>query len=133
VAAGADTGPASTRKPTLDERHPWRELGRIDRLRRQSMAITRETVLHVAKLARLELGESEVERMQRDLGGILDYIALLSELDTEGVPETAHVAVAGMPFRDDRPVPGLPNEIALLEAPRKVDGSFAVPGFVDES
>src|SRR6185295_7919151 len=102
------------------------------RLRRQSMAITRETVLHVAKLARLELGEAEVERMQRDLRGILEYIALLSELDTEGVPETAHVAVAGMPFRNDEPLPSLANELALGEAPRKVDGGFAVPGFVDE-
>ncbi len=97
------------------------------------MAITRETVLHVAKLARLELGEEEVERMKRDLGGILDYIALLSELDTEGVPETAHVAAQGMPFRSDALSPSLPNATALAEAPRKTGASFAVPAFVDES
>jgi aspartyl-tRNA(Asn)/glutamyl-tRNA(Gln) amidotransferase subunit C len=96
------------------------------------MAITRETVLHVAKLARLELAEDEVERMQRDLGGILEYVASLSELDTEGVPETAHVAVAGMPFRTDQPSPCLANETALAEAPRQAGGSFAVPAFVDE-
>jgi aspartyl-tRNA(Asn)/glutamyl-tRNA(Gln) amidotransferase subunit C len=96
------------------------------------MDITRETVLHVAKLARLELDEGEVERMQRDLGGILEYVALLSELDTEGVPETAHVAVSGMPFRADQALPSLPNEIAVAESPRHADGSFAVPAFVDE-
>ncbi|HVJ20503.1 MAG TPA: Asp-tRNA(Asn)/Glu-tRNA(Gln) amidotransferase subunit GatC [Polyangiaceae bacterium] len=97
------------------------------------MAITRETVLHVAKLARLELGEDEVELMQRDLGGMLEYVALLSELDTEGVPETAHVAATGMPFRSDQPIACLPNETALAEAPRQTGGSFAVPAFVDES
>jgi aspartyl-tRNA(Asn)/glutamyl-tRNA(Gln) amidotransferase subunit C len=96
------------------------------------MAITRETVLHVAKLARLELTEDQVERMKRDLGGILDYITLLSELDTEGVPETAHVAAQGMPFRPDETVPSLANETAMREAPRHAAGSFAVPGFVDE-
>ncbi len=97
------------------------------------MAITRETVLHVAKLARLELAEEEVERMQRDLGGMLEYVALLSELDTEGVPETAHVAAQGMPFRADALLPSLPNATAVAEAPRKAGGSFAVPAFVDES
>lgn len=97
------------------------------------MAINRETVLHVAKLARLELADAEVERMQRDLGGILEYVALLSELDTAGVPETAHGAVAGMPFRDDQPLPSLANEIAVGEAPRQTGGSFAVPAFVDET
>ena len=97
------------------------------------MPLSRDQVLHVAKLARLELGEGEVERMQHDLGSILEYVALLSELDTEGVPETAHVAVAGMPFRNDQPMASLPNELALAEAPRQSDGSFAVPAFVDES
>ena len=52
------------------------------------MAITRETVLHVAKLARLELEEAEIDRMQRDLDGILEYVNQLSELDTSAVAET---------------------------------------------
>jgi aspartyl-tRNA(Asn)/glutamyl-tRNA(Gln) amidotransferase subunit C len=97
------------------------------------MAITRETVLHVAKLARLELEGGEIERMISDLGGILEYVALLSELDTDGVPETAHAAHEGMPFRSDALIPSLPNEVAVAEAPRQADGSFAVPAFVDES
>lgn len=96
------------------------------------MAITRDTVLHVAKLARLELDEEEVGRMIADLGGILDYVALLSELDTTGVAETAHVAAEAAPFREDVLVESLANEVALVEAPRKAGGSFAVPAFVDE-
>ena len=96
------------------------------------MAITRETVLHIAKLARLELSGPEIDRMQHDLGNILDYVKLLSELDTTDVPETAQVAVESAPFRPDDPQQSLPNDAALREAPRHAGPSFAVPAFVDE-
>ncbi len=97
------------------------------------MAITREDVLHVAELARLELREDEVERMIRDLGGILEYVAELAALDTSDVPATAHIPVEGAPLRADEPAQGLGTDEALAEAPRTSDGSFAVPAFVDES
>ena len=96
------------------------------------MAITRETVLHVAKLARLELGDSEIDRMQKDLGNILEYVNSLAELDTASVAETAQVAVLGAPLRPDSVEPSLANEVALAEAPRSAGGGFAVPAFVDE-
>ena len=96
------------------------------------MAITRETVLHVARLARLELEGEEIERMQRDLAKILGYMEQLGELRTEGIPATAHVAAERAPLRPDEQVPGLDQERALSEAPRRGGGSFAVPGFVDE-
>jgi aspartyl-tRNA(Asn)/glutamyl-tRNA(Gln) amidotransferase subunit C len=96
------------------------------------MAITRETVLHVARLARLELADEEVSRMQRDLANILGHVEQLSALSTEGVPETAHVAAERAPLRVDEAVTGLGQDAALAEAPRKTGGAFAVPGFVDE-
>ena len=96
------------------------------------MAITRDNVLHVAKLARLELTDLEVDRMQRDLNGILDYVNQLSELDTTNVPATTQVAVVSAPFRGDVPRPSLPNELALSQAPRTSSDGFAVPAFVDE-
>lgn len=96
------------------------------------MAITRETVLHVARLARLELEGDEVERMQRDLGKILGYMEQLAELPTEGVVETAHVAAERAPLREDALIPSLEHDLALAEAPRRGGGSFAVPAFVDE-
>jgi len=99
---------------------------------RPLMAITRETVLHVAKLARLDLAEGEVERMQRDLDRILKYVEQLSTLDTTGIPETAHVAVEAAPLRADERQPGVPNDIALAQAPRSAGGAFAVPAFVEE-
>jgi len=96
------------------------------------MAITRESVLHVARLARLELDGDEVERLQRDLAKIIGYVEQLAELPTEGIPATAHVATERAPLREDRLVPGLDQERALAEAPRRGAGAFAVPGFVDE-
>jgi aspartyl-tRNA(Asn)/glutamyl-tRNA(Gln) amidotransferase subunit C len=96
------------------------------------MAITRETVLHVARLARLELEGAEVERMQQDLGKILGYIEQLAELPTEGIAATAHVAADHAPLRDDALVPSLDHALALAEAPRRGGESFAVPAFVDE-
>lgn len=96
------------------------------------MAITKETVLHVARLARLELADDEVTTMQRDLAKILEYVEELARLDTEGVPETAHVAAEQAPLRPDRTEPSIPTEQSLAEAPRRTGGGFAVPAFVDE-
>ena len=96
------------------------------------MAITRNDVLHVAKLARLELDEAEIERLMKDLGSILGYVEELRQLDTAKVPETAHVAVEATPLRDDVVEPGFLPEVALSEAPKKSGGGFAVPAFVDE-
>ena len=96
------------------------------------MAITRETVLRVARLARLELGSDEVERLQEDLGKILGYVGELAEIAMEGVPETAHVAAERAPFREDVPASSLDTQTALGEAPRSAGGAFAVPAFVDE-
>jgi len=96
------------------------------------MAITRDNVLHVAKLARLELTEAEIDRMQRDLDGILEYVNQLSELDTQDVPATTQVAVVAAPFRGDEPRPSLPHDLALSQAPRSSSDGFAVPAFVDE-
>jgi aspartyl-tRNA(Asn)/glutamyl-tRNA(Gln) amidotransferase subunit C len=97
------------------------------------MAISREDVLHVARLARLELDEPEVLRMIADLGKILEYAATLSELDTSAVPATGHVGVESAPLREDKVEAGLLPDAALGDAPRRAGTGFAVPAFVDES
>lgn len=96
------------------------------------MAITREDVAHVARLARLDLAPDEVDGLVRDLGGILAYVEELSTVDTTGVPPTTFVTVEAAPYRDDSVAPGVDRDQALGEAPRHGDGTFAVPGFVDE-
>jgi aspartyl-tRNA(Asn)/glutamyl-tRNA(Gln) amidotransferase subunit C len=96
------------------------------------MSISRQDVLHVAKLAKLQLDEDEVESMREDLEKILDYVTQLSELETKDVPPTAHVAVAHTPLRDDTTHEVLSTEETLEEAPRRSGDGFAVPAFVDE-
>jgi len=97
-----------------------------------STLISEADVLHVAKLARLELAPEEIGRMAAELSAIVGYVQKLGELDTEGVPPTAAVNVERLPLRPDQPVPSLPHDEALREAPRSAHDGFAVPGFVDE-
>src|ERR1700679_287619 len=89
--------------------------------------LDRAQVLHVARLARLELDEDDVERMAAELSAVLEHVDRIRELDLEGVEPTAHaVDLAGV-MRPDEPVPGLTQEQALAAAPEPVDGSFGVP------
>lgn len=96
------------------------------------MAITRQDVMHVAKLARLDLDDREIDRMVKDLGRILEYVAELGTVDTNDVPPTDYLAVEQAPMREDRILPGVDREIALSQAARQEDGGFRVPAFVDE-
>jgi aspartyl-tRNA(Asn)/glutamyl-tRNA(Gln) amidotransferase subunit C len=89
--------------------------------------IDRETVLHVARLARLELSDDEVERMTGELAGVLEHIETIAQLDLEGVARTSHVVEAGDALREDEPEPCLPRERALESAPLVLDDGFAVP------
>jgi aspartyl-tRNA(Asn)/glutamyl-tRNA(Gln) amidotransferase subunit C len=89
--------------------------------------IDREQVLHVARLARLELSEDEVQRMSGELSKILEHIEKISELDLEGVPPTSHVIEVGSALRPDEPQPCLPREVVLASAPDVADGGFRVP------
>jgi aspartyl-tRNA(Asn)/glutamyl-tRNA(Gln) amidotransferase subunit C len=89
--------------------------------------LDREQVLHVARLARLELTGGELERMQRELSHVLDHIEKIRELDLEGVPPTSHVVDAPAPLRRDQPQPSLPREAVLDSAPEPLRGGFGVP------
>jgi aspartyl-tRNA(Asn)/glutamyl-tRNA(Gln) amidotransferase subunit C len=89
--------------------------------------LDREQVLHVAKLARLELTEDEVEKMASELSHVLDHIEKIRELDLEGVPPTSHVVDVVGALRADEPQPSLPPEVALAPAPEPLEGGFGVP------
>jgi aspartyl-tRNA(Asn)/glutamyl-tRNA(Gln) amidotransferase subunit C len=89
--------------------------------------IDREQVLHVARLARLELTEDEVDRMSGELSAVLDHIEKIGELDLAGVPPTTHVVEVENALRPDEPEPSLPREVALEQAPAVADGGFLVP------
>lgn len=89
--------------------------------------IDREQVLHVARLARLSLDDEEVERMSRELSGILDHVEAIGALDLEGVEPTTHVVQLENVLREDVPEPSLTRERALAGAPDAAGDYFRVP------
>ena len=89
--------------------------------------IDRADVLHVARLARLELSEDEVDRMASELSAVLGHIEKISELDLDGVEPTSHVVEVPDALRADEPRPSLPREEALASAPAVAQDGFEVP------
>jgi len=89
--------------------------------------IDRETVLHVARLARLELSDAEVERMAGEMSDVLGHIERIGELDLDGVPPTSHVVDVPNALRPDEPRPSWPREKVLAAAPAVQDDAFRVP------
>jgi aspartyl-tRNA(Asn)/glutamyl-tRNA(Gln) amidotransferase subunit C len=89
--------------------------------------IDREQVLHVARLARLELSDDEVGRMATELSSVLGHIETIGELTLDDVPPTSHVVEVANALRPDVPVECLPREVALAQAPAVQDDGFLVP------
>lgn len=90
--------------------------------------LSRDEVLHVARLARLELSEEEQGRMRVELSKVLDHIEQIGELgDLAGVAPTSHVIAVENALRADEPRPSLAPEIALQSAPEVDQGGFRVP------
>lgn len=89
--------------------------------------IDRDEVLHVARLARLQLSETEIEPMARELSAVLDHVAKIGELDLDGVAPTAHVVEVTGRLRADEPRESLPRETVLAQAPAVSGEGFAVP------
>jgi aspartyl-tRNA(Asn)/glutamyl-tRNA(Gln) amidotransferase subunit C len=90
-------------------------------------SITRDQVLHVAKLAQLGLTEDELTRFSEQLSAILDAVGKIAELDLADVEPTSHPLDLANVFADDVPEPSLSREEALANAPDPEDGSFGVP------
>jgi len=92
--------------------------------------ISREQIVHVAKLARLHLDDAAVELYTKQLGDILTYMDTLNRLDTTGVAPTSHAIFINNAFRDDEVKPSIPVERALTNAPESEQGNFVVPKVV---
>ena len=90
------------------------------------MAISRDDVLHVARLARLELSDAEVERFREQLSAILEAVSKVQELDLVDVPPTSHPLDVVNVWRDDEPRPSLPVDEALGNAPARRGDLFEV-------
>ncbi len=95
------------------------------------MALTREDVAKVARLARLELTDAEVESFTGQLSSILDYVVILDELDLDGVEPMVHAVELSNVLRADELKPSLPRPAALANSP-KTDGKyFLVPAIIE--
>jgi aspartyl-tRNA(Asn)/glutamyl-tRNA(Gln) amidotransferase subunit C len=91
------------------------------------MAISRDEVLHVARLARLELTDDEVERFRVQLDAILEAVGKVSELDLADVEPTAHPLDLVNVWAEDEPRPSLPVEDVFANAPDREGEFFRVP------
>ncbi|WP_136809150.1 Asp-tRNA(Asn)/Glu-tRNA(Gln) amidotransferase subunit GatC [Desulfosediminicola flagellatus] len=94
------------------------------------MKITREEVLHVAHLARLNLNEDELVKMTEQLDNILSYVDKLSELNTENVEPTTHAHKSVNAFREDVVLESLSREDSLANAPEDNGEMFTVPRII---
>jgi len=91
------------------------------------MKITKEEVIHVANLSRLDLDEESTEKFAAQIGMILEYVDTLNRVDTQGITPTSHAIFLTNAFREDEEKPHLDRDIAIANAPEKEDGNFIVP------
>ena len=96
------------------------------------MSISRAEVEKVSLLARLLLSGEELDRMTSQMGEILGYVDLLSELNTEQVEPMAHALEVANVFRDDAVLPSLERESALANAPHRDQECYLVPAVLGE-
>jgi len=95
-------------------------------------SLSRDDVVHVARLARLALSDDEVERFTEQLAAVLEHAADVAGLDTAGVAPTAHPLDLVNVLRDDVPRPCLDRDEVLAMAPAVEDGRFRVPKILGE-
>jgi len=95
------------------------------------MAIDKDTVSHVAVLARLALTDEELGRLTVQLSDILNYIDKLNQLDTSAVEPMSHALALKNVSRPDEPRSSLPREEALKNAPDEGEGFFRVPRIIE--
>ena len=91
------------------------------------MSVTKKDVEHIAKLARLEFNDEEINDYTQQLNKILEYVDKLNELDTENVEPLSHPVEGSNVFRDDELKPSVSRDDALANAPDKTDEFFKVP------
>jgi len=96
------------------------------------MALTREEVRHIARLARLELAPEEEARLAQQLSAILDYVKQLEALDVSQVEPMTHALAEGaVPLREDEVAESLAPEVALGNAPARAGTCFKVPRIIE--
>lgn len=95
------------------------------------MKVTVDTIKHVAKLARLNLTEEQIQKFTPEMEEIIQYVDKLNELDTEGIEPTAHVMPVYNVQREDVVKESFDRDLILKNAATVEDGCFKVPKIVE--
>jgi aspartyl-tRNA(Asn)/glutamyl-tRNA(Gln) amidotransferase subunit C len=95
--------------------------------------ISRSDVAHVARLARLDLTDDELEQFTEQLGAVLEHARDVEALDTAGVPPTAHPLPLRNVLRHDCVQPSLDRDEVLAQAPEAEADRFRVPRILGEA
>ena len=96
------------------------------------MPLSRDEVLHVARLARVGLSEADVAKFQQQLSQILDHFEVLKRIDTEDVPPTTHTLPLESMMAPDEPRPSLGRDDVLANAPLEHEGYLRVRAVLEE-
>ncbi len=95
------------------------------------MKLSREQVIAIAELAKLDLTEQEIEQYAEQLSAVLDYASRLEQLNTDDIPPTASVLPLQNVMREDVVRPSLPREQVIANAPAAIEGQFRVDAVLD--
>ena len=95
------------------------------------MPVSKEEVINIANLAKLQITEEEVEKYTQDLNNILEYMQKLNEIDTSNVEPLSHPVENKNVFREDILRPSVTTEDALKNAPDRTDKFFRVPKVIN--
>ncbi len=94
------------------------------------MKITRDDIIHVANLARLEMDEDSIRKFAVQIDGILRYVETLNNVNTEGVQPTSNAIFLTNVFRNDEEKQDVGRDALLENAPERENGNFVVPKVV---
>lgn len=95
------------------------------------MGVSRDDIIHIAKLSRLEFTDEELEKYTKDLDNIVNFANTLSEIDVTGVKPTNHILDIKNVFRKDEVKPSYGRDLILKNAPTKAGGCVSVPKVVE--
>lgn len=101
-------------------------------MKKSTNTLSSNAVKHVAMLARLGLKKEEIEKFQKQLSNILNFVNQLSEVDTQNVTPTSQVTGLENIFREDEIKPSLTQDEVLANAPDKYKGYFKVKPVLED-
>ena len=95
------------------------------------MAISKEEIIHIAKLASLNLSEEEIEGYAKDMTEILGFADMINSVDTDQIKETIAANENYNVFRKDEVIPSIDRDVLLQNAPSKDEGMFRIPKIIN--